>query len=139
MMGNRIYGCDDCLAVCPWNKFAEVAHESTLLARQDLEAPKLADLVLLSDSAFRDLFRGSPVKRIGRNRFVRNVLIAVGNSGQMDLVPAIKPLCEDESSLVRAMAVWALSQLSPAMAVTLRESLIDKEDDADVRNEWAAI
>ena len=139
MMGNRIYGCDDCLAVCPWNKFAEISRESTLKARQELEAPKLADLAMLSDSTFRELFRGSPIKRIGRDRFVRNVLIAIGNSGLSDLVIVIKPLCQDDSPLVRAMAIWALSKLSSDQAAIQKRSLFEDELDPDVRAEWASI
>ena len=139
MMGNRIYGCDDCLAVCPWNKFAEISRESTLKARQELEAPKLADLAMLSDSTFRELFRGSPIKRIGRDRFVRNVLIAIGNSGLSDLVTVIKPLCQDDSPLVRAMAIWALSKLSSDQAAIQKRSLFEDELDPDVRAEWASI
>ena len=139
MMGNRIYGCDDCLAVCPWNKFAEISRESTLKARQALEAPKLTDLAMLSDSTFRELFRGSPIKRIGRDRFVRNVLIAIGNSGLSDLVTVIKPLCQDDSPLVRAMAIWALSKLSSDQAAIQKRSLFEDELDPDVRAEWASI
>jgi epoxyqueuosine reductase len=112
-MGNRIYGCDDCLAVCPWNKFAGEAREAKLMARDDLVSPPLAELAALDDAGFRKLFSGSPVKRIGRDRFVRNVLIAVGNSGDGSLVDVAKARLGDASPLVRAMAVWALSQLLP--------------------------
>jgi epoxyqueuosine reductase len=111
-IGNRIYGCDDCLAVCPWNKFAELASEMKLKARDDLIAPKLADLLQLDDTAFRKLFSGSPVKRIGRNRFIRNCLIAAGNSGDVSLLPSVGSLLNDESPLVQGMAAWALEQLS---------------------------
>ncbi len=111
-MGNRIYGCDDCLAVCPWNKFASIAHESRLQARDELNAPTLSALAKLDDAAFRALFRGSPIKRIGRDRFVRNVLIAIGNSGDAALIGIAKDLLADPSPLVRAMAVWALSRLA---------------------------
>ena len=111
-IGNRIYGCDDCLAVCPWNKFAAVASEIKLKARDDLIAPKLFDLLQLDDAAFRRMFSGSPVKRIGRNRFMRNCLIAAGNSGDASLVPQVEHLLKDESPLVQAMAVWALEQLT---------------------------
>jgi epoxyqueuosine reductase len=111
-IGNRIYGCDDCLAVCPWNKFAEVASEMKLKAREDLVAPKLADLLKLDDTEFRKLFAGSPVKRIGRNRFIRNCLIAAGNSGDVSLLPSVGKLLNDESPLVQGMAAWALEQLS---------------------------
>jgi epoxyqueuosine reductase len=111
-IGNRVYGCDDCLAVCPWNKFAEAASEMKLKARPDLIAPKLGDLLQLDDAGFRKLFAGSPVKRIGRDRFIRNCLIAAGNSNDVNLVSTVKPLLNDPSSLVQAMAVWALEQLA---------------------------
>ena len=110
-IGNRIYGCDDCLAVCPWNKFAQTASEAKLAARDDLRAPPLADLLELDDAGFRTLFSGSPVKRIGRDRFLRNVLIAAGNSGDAALVAACRRLLADASPLVRGAAVWALSRL----------------------------
>ena len=106
-MGNRIYGCDECLAVCPWNKFAGDAREAKLAARADLVSPRLEDLAALDDKGFRALFSGSPVKRIGRDRFVRNVMIAVGNSGKAGLVPTAMGLLDDGSAHVRAMAVWA--------------------------------
>jgi epoxyqueuosine reductase len=111
-IGNRIYGCDDCLAVCPWNKFAEVASEMKLKARDDLISPKLGDLLQLDDAAFRKLFSGSPVKRIGRDRFIRNCLIAAGNSVDASLMPQVGKLLSDESPLVRATAVWAMEQLT---------------------------
>jgi epoxyqueuosine reductase len=111
-IGNRIYGCDDCLAVCPWNKFAEAASEMKLKARPELIAPKLDSLLQLDDAGFRKLFAGSPVKRIGRDRFIRNCLIAAGNSNNVNLVSRVKPLLNDPSSLVQAMAVWALEQLA---------------------------
>lgn len=110
-IGNRIYGCDDCLAVCPWNKFASVASEAKLVARDDLRAPRLADLLVLDDAAFRHLFSGSPVKRIGRDRFIRNVLIAAGNSGEPELAERCQALLSDPSAVVRGAAVWALSRL----------------------------
>jgi len=139
-MGNRIYGCDDCLAVCPWNKFASAAREAKFHARSELAQPLLADLAQLSDADFRSLFRGSPIKRIGRDRFVRNVLIAIGNSGNASLVTIAERLLGDPSPLVRAMAVWALSRLLDANAfhalATKHRSL---ETDADVRAEWAAM
>jgi epoxyqueuosine reductase len=113
-MGNRIYGCDDCLAVCPWNKFAGEAHDIKLKARDDLVAPELSVLLQLDDAAFRKLFSASPVKRIGRDRFLRNVLIAAGNSGDVKLVPIVAGLVDDTSELVRAMAVWALEELKLA-------------------------
>ena len=138
LMGNRIYGCDDCLAVCPWNKFAEVAAPNVLNARVELAAPELAELVQLDDAAFRSLFSGSPIKRIGRSRFVRNVLIAIGNSGLPDLGRVVEPLCSDDSPLVRAMAIWALSRISLTRAVSKREIEMAQEPDPDVRREWAA-
>ncbi len=111
-MGNRIYGCDDCLAVCPWNKFAQRAQEAKFHARTDLESPALADLAGLDDAGFRRMFFGSPVKRIGRDRFVRNVLIAIGNSGDDALLAVAVERLQDEAPQVRAMAVWAVRQLS---------------------------
>lgn len=136
-IGNRIYGCDDCLAACPWNKFAKAASEVKLAAREDLQAPGLADLLTLDDAAFRVLFSGSPVKRIGRDRFIRNVLIAAGNSGDASLVPRCEALAGDQAPLVRGAAVWALSRLVPegrlaAVAARLRPG----ETDVDVRGEW---
>lgn len=139
LMGNRIYGCDDCLAVCPWNKFAEVASPSILNPRVELEAPMLTDLVHLDDASFRSVFAGSPIKRIGRDRFVRNVLIAIGNSGLVEMCAVVEPLCRDESPLVRAMAVWALNRLDKNKATQARESLMQEEVDLDVRGEWAAV
>src|SRR4051812_39076126 len=110
-IGNRIYGCDDCLAVCPWNKFAQEGREAKLAARPELRAPALSHLARLDDGAFRTLFAKSPVKRIGRDRFIRNVLIAIGNSGDASLAPEAERLLDDESALVRGAAVWALAQL----------------------------
>jgi epoxyqueuosine reductase len=110
-IGNRIYGCDDCLAVCPWNKFASTAHEARLHARAELQQPRLADLAKLDDASFRELFRGSPIKRIGRDRFIRNVLIAIGNSGDAGLAADAMRLRDDPSPLVREMAEWALERL----------------------------
>lgn len=110
-MGNRIYGCDDCLAVCPWNKFASAASETKLQARAALQSPPLADLLSLDDKAFRALFSGSPIKRIGRNRFLRNCLIASGNSGNRALLPSIELLLDDADPTVRGSAVWALGEL----------------------------
>ncbi|HEY1447174.1 MAG TPA: tRNA epoxyqueuosine(34) reductase QueG [Caulobacteraceae bacterium] len=113
-MGNRIYGCDDCLAVCPWNKFASTAREAKLHARDALRAPALADLASLDDQGFRALFTASPVKRIGRDRFVRNVLYAIGNSADSSLLPVARARLEDTSEVVRDAARWAVSQLAPA-------------------------
>ncbi len=131
-MGNRIYGCDDCLAVCPWNKFADVAREQKFHARAELKEPLLRDLLRLDDKAFRTLFSGSPVKRIGRDRFVRNCLIAAGNSGDISLVPPVAFLLGDASPLVRAMAVWALKKLAPQKALAYK---IPEQDEA-VLGEW---
>jgi len=137
-MGNRIYGCDDCLAVCPWNKFAQTASEAKLKARSDLLAPALSDLLRLDDAKFRALFSGSPVKRTGRDRFIRNCLIAAGNSGDPSLLPVIEPLLRDPSAIVRAMAVWASLQLSDAQhADRLRRRHVAGEADADVKAEWS--
>jgi epoxyqueuosine reductase len=137
-MGNRIYGCDDCLAVCPWNKFAAASHEIKLQARVDLLKPKLRDLLQLDDQAFRKLFANSPVKRTGRNRFMRNCLIAAGNSGDETLQAVIRPLLQDASPLVRAMAVWAMSQLLTTEAFTnLQQRRVVSETDAAVKLEWS--
>ncbi len=110
-MGNRIYGCDDCLAVCPWNKFAATHQEPAFAPRAELTAPKLADLAALDDAGFRALFSGSPIKRIGRNRFIRNVLIAIGNSATPSLRDAARSLCADADPVVAEAAAWALAQL----------------------------
>jgi epoxyqueuosine reductase len=136
-IGNRIYGCDDCLAVCPWNKFAQAGRETKLAAREDLRAPSLADLARLDDAAFRARFTKSPVKRIGRFRFVRNVLIAIGNSGDAALAEEAMRLLDDESPLVRGAAVWALSQLLEREAFSkLAARAISAESDETVRAEW---
>ncbi len=136
-MGNRIYGCDDCLASCPWNKFARAASEAKLKARDDLAAPALADLARLDDAAFRARFSGSPVKRVGRDRFVRNVLVAIGNSGRAELAPVAEALLDDLSPLVRGMAAWALGRLlPPERLATLREQHAVSEQDPQVRAEW---
>ena len=136
-IGNRIYGCDDCLAVCPWNKFAQTGREAKLAARAELRAPSLADLVRLDDAAFRALFTKSPVKRIGRDRFLRNVLTAIGNSGDARLVDEAERLLHDESPLVRGAAVWALSQLvPPEKFAALASEAIGAEADETVLEEW---
>jgi len=136
-IGNRIYGCDECLAVCPWNKFARAGNEAKLAARDELVAPRLAELSRLDDAAFRKLFSGSPVKRTGRDRFIRNVLIAIGNSGDISLRRHAEQLLDDASPLVRAMAVWALAQLSPPHDFEkARAWHLPQEADADVRREW---
>ena len=136
-IGNRIYGCDDCLAVCPWNKFAQEGREAKLAARAELRAPSLAELARLDDAAFRALFAKSPVKRIGRDRFVRNVLIAIGNSGDAALAREAERLLDDESPLVRGAAVWALSQLMARESVRgVGGEGLGREADEIVREEW---
>jgi epoxyqueuosine reductase len=136
-LGNRIYGCDDCLAVCPWNKFAQAGHEQRLAARDALRAPALAELSRLDDTAFRARFSKSPVKRLGRARFVRNVLYALGNSGDPALAAEARRLLDDPAPVVRGAAVWALSRLlTPAEFTALRAARIEGEADAEVRAEW---
>ncbi|MCK1298772.1 MULTISPECIES: tRNA epoxyqueuosine(34) reductase QueG [unclassified Bradyrhizobium] len=136
-IGNRIYGCDDCLAACPWNKFAQEGREAKLAARDALRAPGLAELARLDDASFRALFTKSPVKRIGRDRFLRNVLIAIGNSGDAALADEARRLLEDESALVRGAAVWALGQLVPRDEFeAMRTNAIAGESDESVREEW---
>lgn len=137
-MGNRIYGCDDCLAVCPWNKFASEASQIAFHAREELKAPPLSELASLDDAAFRKLFSGSPIKRTGRNRFVRNVLIAIGNSQNRELISVVEALLDDESPLVRGAAVWALSQLSETRFGAFREKREQMESDESVLSEWRA-
>ena len=137
LMGNRVFGCDDCLAVCPWNRFARVAGEARFHAREELRAPALADLASLDDAAFRALFTASPVKRIGRDRFIRNVLIAIGNSGDQALLASAGALLDDPSPLVRAMAVWATARLAPPERFeSLKARRLESETDEDVRREW---
>ncbi len=135
-MGNRIYGCDDCLAACPWNKFAAAASEMKLKAREDLNEPAIADLLKLTDGEFRAFFSGSPVKRIGRDRFVRNVLIAAGNSGDRSLIAPCRALLEDAAPVVRAMAVWALSRLMAAQEFETLSLYREAETDEAVLDEW---
>jgi epoxyqueuosine reductase len=136
-IGNRIYGCDDCLAVCPWNKFAQTGREAKLAARDELRAASLADLARLDDTAFRALFAKSPVKRIGRDRFIRNVLIAIGNSNDSALAVDAGRLLDDASPLVRGAAVWALSQLvGQGEFKVLAASAMRAEADESVRTEW---
>jgi epoxyqueuosine reductase len=137
-MGNRIYGCDDCLAVCPWNKFASYGREAKLAARETLRAPSLADLVRLDDAQFRALFSKTSIKRTGRDRFIRNVLIAIGNSGDGALALEAERLLGDASPLVRGAAVWALSKLLPRAEFEGLASRRQNESDPDVREEWAA-
>ena len=135
-MGNRIYGCDDCLAICPWNKFAEAARERLLQPRPETTLPELAQLAALDDAGFRAVFAGSPVKRTGRDRFVRNVAIAIGNSHAPDLVPTLLPLLSDASDLVRGAAIWALSRLDADTFSRERAAREASEENADVRAEW---
>jgi epoxyqueuosine reductase len=138
-IGNRIYGCDDCLAVCPWNKFARSAREPDFLPRAELTAPRLADLATLDDAGFRRLFAGSPIKRIGRNRFLRNVLIAIGNAQPENarLVTAAQRCLDDAAPLVRAAAVWAFARLAPpALYEAERARRLAAEQDPLVRVEW---
>ncbi|MDX1483642.1 MAG: tRNA epoxyqueuosine(34) reductase QueG [Alphaproteobacteria bacterium] len=136
-MGNRIYGCDDCLAVCPWNKYARMSREAAFLPRIELTAPKLADLAALDDAGFRQVFSTSPIKRLGRDRFVRNVLIAIGNSGDPALAATAQGLLDDASPLVRGMAVWAASRLLDTRAfAALKARHAPGETDAGVLAEW---
>lgn len=139
-IGNRIFGCDDCLAVCPWNKFARAAADTDLRARPDLSSPLLSEFATLDDAAFRERFSGTAIKRIGRDRFVRNVMIALGNSGDDAVAPMLAQRLSDASPLVRAMAVWALGQLLGGDAIDrLRKHRSPAETDLDVRAEWAAL
>ena len=133
LMGNRIYGCDDCLAVCPWNKFAEVGRMMKLAPVRSRVRPSLAELVVMDDAAFRHFFSKSPVKRIGRDRFIRNVLIAIGNSGDSGLVPLVQARLQDEAPLVRGAAVWALSRLLTGAAL---HALAFEDRDESVNAEW---
>ena len=135
-MGNRIYGCDDCLAVCPWNKFAVSAREAKLKPRPETTLPALEDLVRLDDAAFREVFSGSPVKRTGRARFIRNVAIAIGNSGEAGLAGTLVALLGDDDPLVRGAAIWALARLDTATFERERAVRQSAEDDEHVRNEW---
>jgi epoxyqueuosine reductase len=134
-IGNRIYGCDDCLAVCPWNKFAVQGREAKLAARADLRAPALAELARLDDAAFRKVFAKTAVKRTGRDRFVRNVLIAIGNSADASLAGEAERLLDDASPLVRGAAVWALGRLLPRDKFA---ALKKSDRDEAVNDEWSA-
>ena len=136
-IGNRIYGCDDCLAVCPWNKYASQGHEAKLAARAALQAPALADLAGLDDAAFRRLFAGTAVKRTGRDRFVRNVLIAIGNSADAGLAIHAERLLADPAPVVRGAAVWALSRLISREVLSALAAR-HRETDTEVREEWTA-
>jgi len=136
-IGNRIFGCDDCLAVCPWNKFAQAGREARLVQREDLAALPLAELARLDDPAFRARFSGTPIKRTGRDRFIRNVLVAIGNAGDVGLAGEAVRLLDDPSPLVRAMAVWAVGRLLPPETVAQHaEGRMKSEADPDVREEW---
>lgn len=135
-MGNRIYGCDDCLAVCPWNKFATLASEAAFHARAQTNRPPLGSLALLEDEAFRTLYAGSPIKRIGIERFLRNVLIAIGNSGDLSLVDTIIARLVHDSPLVRGAAVWALGQLDKDQFQKQRNMHLQDEEDINVQAEW---
>jgi epoxyqueuosine reductase len=135
-MGNRIYGCDDCLAVCPWNKFAsQAAANRAFLPRAELTAPSLADLLGLDDAGFRQVFAGSPIKRIGRDRMVRNAAVAAGNSGDPALVKSLARLLDDPAPMVRGAAVWALGRLDPERFTAERWRAAEEEDE-EVRGEW---
>lgn len=136
LIGNRIYGCDDCLAACPWNKFAASASEMKLVARDDLKEPTIAFLLTLDDTGFRAFFSGSPVKRIGRDRFIRNVLIAAGNSGEQNLIAQVRRLANDPSPVVRGMAIWALKRLMPDADFIRFAETRRVEDDPQVLDEW---
>jgi len=137
VIGNRIYGCDDCLAACPWNKFAVVGREAKLAARAELAAPPLAELAALDEAAFRARFSASPIKRIGRDRFVRNVLVAIGNSASPALLSAAEALLDDRSPEVRGAAVWAVGRLgAPDSFALLRQAHMPGEADPSVRAEW---
>ena len=136
-IGNRIYGCDDCLAVCPWNKFADAAHANrAFAARAELAAPELADLLLLDDAAFRQIFSGSPIKRIGRDKMMRNALIAAGNSGLPDLLPRVLALLDDPAPVVRGAATWALSRLDQVRFAEEAAARCAQEHDPDCCAEW---
>ncbi len=137
-IGNRIYGCDDCLAVCPWNKFAVAGREAKLAAREMLRAPRLADLARLDDAAFRALFAKSPVKRVGRARFIRNVLIAIGNAADASLAGEAERLIADDSPLIRGAAVWALGRLDRTRLLRRAAERAAAETDPQVAAEWTA-
>lgn len=139
-IGNRIYGCDDCLAICPWNKFALDAREAKLQGRPENTLPALMELLALDNDSFRQRFSGSPIKRIGRDRFLRNVLIAAGNSATVRLIPQIEQLLADPSPLVRGAAVWALRRLADGSRIkTLTADHLPRETNASVREEWTAV
>jgi epoxyqueuosine reductase len=137
-ISNHIYGCDDCLAACPWNKFAKTAAANkALLPRAELVAPHIADLLTLNDARFRALFSGSPIKRTGRDRFIRNVLIAAGNSRDLGLVRAVTALLDDDNPVVRGAAIWALSQLDHQQFLAEKSARFKFESDQEVAAEWS--
>jgi epoxyqueuosine reductase len=136
-MANRIYGCDDCLSVCPWNKYASRTAEKLFYPRIELEHARLDELAKLDDPSFRKVFSGSPVKRVGRDFFVRNVLIAIGNSGDKSHMTLLKSKLDEKSPYIRAMAVWALKEIcSTAEFVEMKNKCAELETDPDVRKEW---
>ena len=139
-LGNRVFGCDDCLAVCPWNRFASEAREQRFAARDATDNPPLAELLALDDAAFRLRFAGTPVKRTGRDRVVRNALIAAGNSDDQELVPLVHRLLGDDAAIVRAMAVWALGRLAERNSIdALGRVALAREKDEAVEAEWRAV
>ena len=138
-MGNRVYGCDDCLAACPWNKFARQGREAKLQARGDLNAPRLRELAALDDAGFRALFAGGPIKRIGHEKFLRNVMIAIGNSGDASLIDVAVTGLSAASPLARGAAVWALARLDMACAISRVDDALTGESDEDVRKEWKRV
>jgi epoxyqueuosine reductase len=136
-IGNRIYGCDDCLAICPWNKYAKKTNDADFFPRNELIEPTLRSFLALDDSEFRKNFSGSSIKRVGRDRFIRNVLVAVGNSNNQNFVKDIIPLLEDSSELVRAMSIWALRELSTKHDFETQKNIyFNSETDIKVKNEW---
>jgi epoxyqueuosine reductase len=136
LIGNRIFGCDDCLAVCPWNKYARAASEPDFVPRAELTAPRLAALARLNDAEFRKMFTRTSVKRIGRDRFLRNVLIAIGNSGDASLTETVRRCLDDSAPLVRAAAVWAFTRLVGGEAVAEADRRLLGETEPMVRDEW---
>jgi epoxyqueuosine reductase len=136
-MGNRVFGCDDCLAVCPWNRFAKQSAALRPFLRDELSTPALKELSTFDDEQFRKYFAGTPIKRTGRDRFLRNVLIAMGNSGDQSMIGAIEPHLKDDTPLVRGAAIWALAQLvSDAEFEKFRAHHLSHEPDEAVREEW---
>jgi len=136
-IGNRIYGCDDCLAICPWNKYAKKTNDADFFPKNELIEPTLRSFLALDDLEFRKNFSGSSIKRVGRDRFIRNVLVAVGNSNNQNFVKDIIPLLEDSSELVRAMAIWALRELSTKHDFEIQKNIyFSSETDIKVKNEW---